>query len=207
MRTSASGPVLHAVHASLPVAASSAVSQPRTPNSPPLLPTSTLPFTTSGAIVMLSPRLSSPSFARHTSLPLFASTAMVWLSSVLKKMRPWLYAAPRLTVSQQATPWTLGSGLGSKRHLSGAPGLVRSSANRGFGYGPTMYIVLSTTSGAASCPRDKPVGKLNASFSCAALPALTWSRVEKRVLAWSWAAMVHCPSSAGCDQATDATST
>jgi hypothetical protein len=40
----------------LPVPASSAVSQPRTPSSPPLLPTSTLPCTTSGAIVIVSPR-------------------------------------------------------------------------------------------------------------------------------------------------------
>ena len=34
---------------------SSAVSQPRTPNSPPLLPTKTLSFTISGAIVMVWP--------------------------------------------------------------------------------------------------------------------------------------------------------
>jgi len=81
--TSLSGPVWYARQASFPVAASSAVSQPRTPNSPPLLPTSTFPFTTSGAIVMLSPRLISPTLVFHTSFPVAASTATVWSSSVL----------------------------------------------------------------------------------------------------------------------------
>ena len=33
-----------------------------------------------------------------------------------------------------------------------------------FGHGVTMYIVLFTTSGAASCPRVMPVEKVNASF-------------------------------------------
>jgi hypothetical protein len=83
MRTSASGPVLYARQARRPVAASSAVSQPRTPNSPPLLPTRTLSFTTSGAIVMLSPLLMSPTATFHTSRPVAASTATVWASSVL----------------------------------------------------------------------------------------------------------------------------
>ena len=63
--------------------ASRAVIQPRTPISPPELPTSTFPFTTIGAIVIVSPMLMSPSFVFHTSFPVFASTATVWLSSVL----------------------------------------------------------------------------------------------------------------------------
>jgi len=74
--------------ACLPVAASSAVSQPRTPYSPPELPTITLSFTTSGAIVIDSPLAMSPSFVRQISLPLAASTAIVCASSVLKKTRP-----------------------------------------------------------------------------------------------------------------------
>ena len=105
------------------MSASSAVSQPRTPISPPLLPTSTLPFTTSGAIVIVSPLLMSPSFVCHSSLPVAASTAMVWLSSVLKKIRPSAYAAPRFTTSQQATPCAAGAGFGSNFHFTGAPGL------------------------------------------------------------------------------------
>ena len=52
--------MLYARHAIAPVAASSAVSQPRTPSSPPLLPTKTLSFTTSGAIVIVSPRKPHP---------------------------------------------------------------------------------------------------------------------------------------------------
>jgi hypothetical protein len=64
------------------------VSHPRTPSSPPLLPTSTLPFTTSGAIVMVSPLLMSPSCVFQRSTPLAASTATVWSSSVLYTIMP-----------------------------------------------------------------------------------------------------------------------
>jgi hypothetical protein len=63
--------------------ASSALSHPRTPISPPLLPTRTLPLTTIGAIVIVSPRLISPTFVFQTSLPLAASTQTTWQSSVL----------------------------------------------------------------------------------------------------------------------------
>jgi hypothetical protein len=66
----------------------SAVSQPRIPYSPPLLPTSTLPFATSGDIVKVSPRLMSPRVVFHSSPPVSAFTAMVWLSSVLKMILP-----------------------------------------------------------------------------------------------------------------------
>jgi hypothetical protein len=34
-----------------------------------------------------------------------------------------------------------------------------------FGYGVTMYIVSSATSGAASCPRSTPVENVHASVS------------------------------------------
>jgi hypothetical protein len=51
--------------------------------SPPLLPTSTLSFTTSGAIVIVSPLAMSPSVATHRSRPVAASTATVRMSSVL----------------------------------------------------------------------------------------------------------------------------
>jgi hypothetical protein len=46
--------------------------------------------TTSGAIVIDSPRSISPSFVFQISLPLFASTATVCTSRVLKKTRPSL---------------------------------------------------------------------------------------------------------------------
>jgi hypothetical protein len=62
------------------------VIQPRTPYSLPLLPTITLPSTTSGAIVMVSPRLMSPSWVRQSSSPVLASSAIVWPSSVLKTL-------------------------------------------------------------------------------------------------------------------------
>src|SRR5690348_16938228 len=86
--TSLSGPVEYAVHCTCPSPVSSDFSQPRTPSSPPLTPTSTWFFTTSGAIVMVSPWLISPTLVFQTCLPVFASTAMVWSSSVLKKILP-----------------------------------------------------------------------------------------------------------------------
>ena len=45
--------------------------------SPPLEPTITFPFTTIGAIVIVSPRDRSPIVVRHSWLPVAASTAMV----------------------------------------------------------------------------------------------------------------------------------
>src|SRR5687767_11869111 len=61
-------------HASLPVSASKAAIQPRTPNSPPDPPMNTLPFATRGAIVIEyffamspKPRLSGTVSTDHTS--------------------------------------------------------------------------------------------------------------------------------------------
>ena len=68
-------------------------------------------------MVMDSPRLISPSLVFQSSFPLFASTAMVCTSSVLKKTRPSAYAAPRFTTSQQATPWEARAAPGSYFHF------------------------------------------------------------------------------------------
>jgi hypothetical protein len=46
----------------------------------PELATNTFPFTTNGAMVMVSPLLKSPSFTFHFSMPV----AIVWLSTALK---------------------------------------------------------------------------------------------------------------------------
>src|SRR5688572_18111243 len=172
MSTSLSGPVECAFHTTAPVSALSAAIQPRTPNSPPLLPTSTLSFTTSGAIVSVSPRLMSPRAADQRSAPDAASTASVRLSSVLKYTAPSAYTAPRLTTSQQATPLAAEIGLGSCTHFTGAPGFVRSSAYSMFGQGVTTYIVSFTTSGAASWPATTPVEKVKTTPR-----RLTFSRV------------------------------
>src|SRR6185437_6118448 len=102
--TSLSGPVEYAVHCTLPVPVSSDFSQPRTPSSPPLTPTSTWFFTTSGAIVMVSPWLISPTLVFQSCLPVFASSAMVWSSRVLKKILPSSYATPRLTRRSRPRP-------------------------------------------------------------------------------------------------------
>src|SRR4051794_8292665 len=134
-----------------------AASQPRTPNSPPLLPTSTFPITTSGAIVVVSPLLMSPTRSFHSSLPVAASRAIVCASSVLKISFPSHSAGPRFTTSQQATPCAAEVGRGLYIHLGGPPGLRRSNAYASFGYGVTTYIVSPATSGAASCPLAIPV--------------------------------------------------
>ena len=78
--------------------------RPRTPISPPLMPTNTLPFTMKGAAVVVSPRLMSPVLVFHCSWPVFASSATTWLSSVTRKIFPLSYAMPRVRTSQQATP-------------------------------------------------------------------------------------------------------
>ena len=52
-----------------------AVTQPRTPNSPPETPTSTLSFMTIGAPVPVAPLLGSSVFTDQTTLPVFASSA------------------------------------------------------------------------------------------------------------------------------------
>ena len=56
--------------------------------------------------------------------------------------------------------------------FEGRASFVRSRANRIFGYGVTIYIVLLTTSGAASCPRLTPVEKVNSTRRLATLPPL-----------------------------------
>lgn len=73
----------------------------------------TLPPTTSGAIVIVSPLLISPSLTVQSSCPVTASTPTAWLSRVTKWIRPSVKVGPRLTVSQQATPCAAGSGFGA----------------------------------------------------------------------------------------------
>jgi hypothetical protein len=51
---------VYPVQRTSPSDSDSPLSQPRTPSSPPLLPTSTTSFTTSGAIVIVSPRWMLP---------------------------------------------------------------------------------------------------------------------------------------------------
>src|SRR6185503_13335299 len=128
MSTSLSGPVLKDFHASLPVSSSRATTQPRTPSSPPELPTYTCPLATAGAMVIVSPVLMLASRVRQSALPVSASRAITWPSSVVKMYLPWSYEPPLLTTSQQAMPWLAGAGLGENFHFNGAPGLLRSSA-------------------------------------------------------------------------------
>src|SRR5215216_3162059 len=97
--------------------------------------------------------------------------------------RPLANAAPRFTTSQQATPCDADDGLGLYDHLVGVPGFVRSRAYRMFGYGVTTYMVLLTTSGAASCPRSMPVENVVVSVSRAAFPVVICRSPLYRVLA------------------------
>jgi hypothetical protein len=65
-----------------------------------------------------------------------------------------------------------------------------------FGYGVTTYIVLPTTSGAASCFLRTPVSNVHAGLSDATLAAVISASPLYRELAKSLAGRIHCPSSA-----------
>ncbi len=83
---------------------------PRTPYSPPELPTITRSMTTSGATVALSPARMSAKTRSHTGLPVAASSAIRCPLGVTKNTRPFATATPRLTLPQQSgtsngTPW------------------------------------------------------------------------------------------------------
>src|SRR5688572_33295955 len=115
--SSLSGPVLHAVHNCLPVFTSYAMRRPRTPNSPPEIPVSTLSLNTCGALVLVSPIFGSPFFAVQTTLPVLASSATSVVSACCRRILPSAYARPRLTVSQHITGITCVSCFGSYFHL------------------------------------------------------------------------------------------
>src|SRR3954463_16806167 len=106
----------------------------------------------------------SPTLVRHSSFPVAASTPQTWASRLVMNTLPSAYAAPRFTVSQQATPLANGAVFGTYRHFTAGPGLDRSKAYRAFGQGVTTYIVVPTTIGAASCPRWMPVSKVQTGF-------------------------------------------
>src|SRR5436305_1057960 len=63
------------------------------------------------------------------------------------------------------------------------------------GKGVTRYIVLPTTSGGASCPETMPVENVHATPSCRTFSVLISVRPEKRVAAYVFAGITHCPSS------------
>ncbi len=123
-----SGPVLYDLHSSFPELSSRAVTQPRTPSSPPEFPTYTRPPATNGAMVIVSPMLMLAKRVRQSGFPVSVSSAMTCPSNVEKMYLPLSTEPPRLTTSQQAMPWLAGIGLGENFHFKGAPGLVRSNA-------------------------------------------------------------------------------
>src|SRR5690606_41507827 len=145
----------------------------------------------SGAAVIVSPLFGSPCLTCQTTWPVSASSATVVASSWLKTILPSPYATPRLTTSQHATPWTVGSWLGLYIHLIGAPGFVRSSAYTMFGNEVTKYIVLLTTSRAPSSPFSVPVENVQATFRSLTFWVLSWSSSQKRVPAYVLPGSTH----------------
>src|SRR5882672_11782337 len=125
-----------------------ATTRPRTPNSPPEIPVSTLSLNTCGALVLVSPFFGSPFLAVHTTLPVFASSATSVVSACCRKILPSPYARPRFTVSQHITGTTSVSCFGSYFHLK--LWSLRLIANTLFGNGECTYIVSPTTSGEPS---------------------------------------------------------
>src|SRR5688572_30088568 len=141
-------------------------------------------------MVIVSPLLMSPTLVFQSSLPVLASTAQTWQSRVVMNTLPLSNTAPRLTVSQQATPLAKADGFGSYFHFT-VPGLWRSSAYRMLGHGVTTYMTSFTTIGAASCPRWTPVSNVQATFRPLAFSVVMSARSLKRVLAKSLAAIGH----------------
>src|SRR5262245_59759136 len=88
-------------HLRSPVLTSYASTYPRTPYSPPAMPTITLSFTTSGATVELKPSAYLSSTAFHTTLPVFRSKATSRASSVAINTLSSAIATPRLVGPQQ----------------------------------------------------------------------------------------------------------
>ena len=128
----------------------------------------TRPFTTRGAIVIVYGRLGSTVITDQTTRPVFASSAWSLPSSVPTYTRPRYTATPRFTTSQHAcAPFARGT-CGSWRHRS-LP--VRASIANTTLHGPVVYSTPSTAIGVASCPRDRPVSKCQASPSRSTLLA------------------------------------
>ena len=87
---------------SSPVSASSAAMNPRMPWSPPVEPTMILPSTASGASVKAYASRMSATSTRHSSVPVVASIATTWASSVAMNTLSPSTATPRLFAPQQA---------------------------------------------------------------------------------------------------------
>lgn len=63
------------------------------------------------------------------------------------------------------------------------------------GKGVTTFIVSSTTSGAAACPRTNPVEKVAFTVNCFTASGVIWSSVLNLVLAKSFAGRTQSPLS------------
>src|ERR1700687_481984 len=133
-----------------------AVPEPRTPYSPPEMPTMTLSLKIIGDDVPLSPLLGSPFFTDQTTLPVLASRATSVVSARCRKILPSPYATPRFTVSQHITGMTFGSWCDSYFQMM-LPFSFRSIANTVLGNGAYTYMVSPMLSGPPSCPRSTPV--------------------------------------------------
>ena len=73
------------------------------PNSAPDMPVISTPLAISGASVIEKPSFHSSAFDFQTSLPVLASSAITWASSVVRKTLPSKIAAPLLDTPQQTT--------------------------------------------------------------------------------------------------------
>ena len=156
--------MLYAFHTSLPVPASSAASQPRTPNSPPELPTSTFPSATSGAMVMVSPFDVAQLGPPHLLARLGVDGDRVAIEHVEDDL-----AAPigRAAVDRRRSRRRPcgGGGVGLVYPFRRRARLGEVEAKTLFGQGATTYIVPFTTSGGASNPSVVPVEKVKATCS------------------------------------------
>src|ERR687889_1464740 len=128
-----------------PVSRLNASTCPRTPNSPPELPTMTLSFTTRGATVALSPARTSPCTVSQSFSPFSASSATTWAFKVARKTFPSATATPRFTLPQHSET---SNGIACLYCHSVCP--VVASRHQRKPSQPETNMTPSTTSGAAS---------------------------------------------------------
>src|SRR5919199_1922292 len=161
-----------------PVSIWNASRWPRTPNSPPELPTMTRFFTTRGATVALSPARTSPCTVSQTFSPVSASSAITWAFRVATKTFPFATATPRFTLPQQSDT---SYGIACLYRHSSCP--VRASRAQTQPSQPETYITPSTTIGAASneyvdgpaCMPEEPAWNTHAGRRRLTFSVLIWS--------------------------------
>ena len=123
---------------------------------------STLFFTMSGAAVSVYPACQSATVTFQITLPLRASSARRWPSSVAQKTRSPRTATPRLTTSQQSIA-DMFSGRSASYIQRSVP--VFASSAKSLLQADVMYMTPLLTTGIPSWPPSTPIENAQAGAS------------------------------------------